>query len=543
MEKFRPYRVLTVLTLTLLVLFAAIHAANVYAVDSATTLLQQDDPVAPEGANPAPSCRYGVAVLNAEQTPSVDTLGAGWFLNFGISPPPGTSVTNGAEFVHVVKVYQEKSGANYLDGYIVSPPLPNLGNQIDNNPGNIWIVGNEVDRGPDPGQTVSPQGDMHADMYARAYHDLYHFIKQRDPSALVAVSALVQVTPGRIQYLNMVYDAYKEMYGMPMPVDIWNMHLYVLPEVLPNRQPNGIAGIALGTDPAIAISERYDPTGNGNPANFKDSCPRADVYCYAEHDSMQAFAEQVVRMRQWMASKGYRNRPLILSEYSLLLPYQYAGSSDLFYDEFGQTFNPARVETFMRESFEYLSTATDPNLGFPDDGNRLIQQWLWFSVRTDAEGSVSNLIQNETTGALTNLGQLFQSSVQAEPNTINLYPSWVNSPYAFTNGAGTVNVTLEAKVGNNGTSTSGAFTVTFYRDAARTQAIGSVNVPAQTMTGCGTRNISVSVPWNDVTPGRHHFWAVVDSAGSISESDEADNVLRGTVYVDPLQIFLPNVSG
>ncbi len=555
MERFRPYRspfrVIAVLALTLMVLFAAIHAAQAYSVNQASTPAQQtDDSSAPQGANPDPSCRYGVATLGDSQVPFVGVIGAGWYIDFSITAVPAS---NGAEFAHVISVKQDKSGATYLPTYSVTPPLTSggLGAQIASNPGALWIVGNEVDRGPNPGDTTSVQGDTHPAVYAEAYHAVYHYIKQQDPTALVSNSALVQITPGRMQYLDLMYDAYVSKFGTGMPVDVWNMHLYILPEVNPQGQPNGIASVAVGTDPALGISESYDPDGGG-PAGPQDTCASGDVYCFAEHDSMTAFTEQVVRMRQWMHDHGYRHRPLLLSEYSLLLPYEDDGGTCFVQDEFGNCFTPSRVQAFMTNTFNYLSTATDPNLGFPADNNRLVQQWLWFSIHNLGVGQVSNLIQNETSGALTNLGVTFKSSVEAEPNYINLYPARVNSPFAFTDGSTTADVTLTARVGNNGPTTAGSFQVTFYSNSALTNVIGSASIPAKSsnfpgMTGCGTRNIAVSVPWNDLGPGMHHFWVKVDSGNAITESPpgqdgEANNVLRGTVFIDPLQMFLPAVS-
>ena len=133
-------------------------------------------------------------------------------------------------------------------------------------PGSLWIVGNEPDRGPNPEDcTRGVQDDTYPEVYARFYHDVYAFIKQRDPSAQVAIAGLVQVTPGRLQYLDKVWQEYQNGYSSAMPVDVWNMHLYILPEALPNGQPNGIANIALGTSPSLAIRE-----SGGNPSQCSD---------------------------------------------------------------------------------------------------------------------------------------------------------------------------------------------------------------------------------------------------------------------------------
>jgi len=34
----------------------------------------------------------------------------------------------------------------------------------------------------------------------------------------------------------------------------------------------------------------------------------------------------------------------------------------------------------MLASFDYFLTATDPDLGYPADGNRLVQRWAWYSL-------------------------------------------------------------------------------------------------------------------------------------------------------------------
>ena len=51
---------------------------------------------------------------------------------------------------------------------------------------------------------------------------------------------------------------------------------------------------------------------------------------------------------------------------------------EFYTDEYGVGFPPSRVIAFMNPLFNYLETAQDPNLGYPADNNRLVQQWLWF---------------------------------------------------------------------------------------------------------------------------------------------------------------------
>ena len=89
--------------------------------------------------------------------------------------------------------------------------------------------------------------------------------------------------------------------------------------------------------------------------------------------SKASFAEQVIAMRQWMADHGQKEKPLFLSEYSILYPYVIDGDTCFLQDEFGQCFTPDRVYDFMTRTFQYLNNeAVDPNLGFSLDNNRLI---------------------------------------------------------------------------------------------------------------------------------------------------------------------------
>ncbi len=82
---------------------------------------------------------------------------------------------------------------------------------------------------------------------------------------------------------------------------------------------------------------------------------------------MTLFQEQIVRFRQWMFDKGYREKPLYLTEYGVLMPADYG-------------FPPSTVNTFMNQTFQFLLNTTDAKLGYPADGNRLVQRLSWYST-------------------------------------------------------------------------------------------------------------------------------------------------------------------
>jgi len=514
----------------------ALGKSNSPAIDEVLTKAEVEETVA--------NCRYGVATTkNSTQYQLVDDFGAGWWLNFQANYTEPAA--NGAEFVHLIWVQQDKDGnGDYLNSYQVTPPMDDhgLGYLLLSRPGHMWLVGNEVDRGPDPGSTVSVQGDTMPELYAEIYHDVYHYIKEWDPTALVAPSALIEFTPGRAQYLDKVWNRYKALYRETLPVDFWNTHLYILPEKeLWSGKANNIASIALGTDPLLARTD-----AGGNPAN----CALDDVYCLAEHDNMDVFAEQVVLMRQWMKDHGYQNYPLIISEYAILYKYEVQGDSCVVMDEYGNCFTPQRVAQFASNTFNYLSTETDPELGYPYDGGRLVQQWLWYGVYHTTDFAVSNLA---TSGLpplnLTPAGQEFYNAARAEPATVNLLAVGTNNPRGSVE-EGMVNAMLSLEIRNNGnTRVNQPINVTFYRDEALTKVIGSATVPAPDenfvgMTGCAVRgfDVTVTASWaEDLETGVYPYWAKVDSSNSVGEENEKDNVASGIVTVIPASLYIPMV--
>jgi hypothetical protein len=492
------------------------------------------------------NCRYGAAAEKFSGYQAwMDDLGAGWWLDFQVNytdPAP-----NGAEYAHLIWVQQNKdSSGNYLDSYFTLPTMKDdsLGLLIQRRVGRLWIIGNEVERGPDPGQIYGGQGDTMPEMYARIYHDLYYYIKDWDPTALVTPSALVQFTPGRAQYLDMVWDAYKQRYGESMPVDLWNMHLYILPEMRNDGTPSYSSGIANGTDPALGMLEF-----NGD----LNRCERSDVYCLYEHDSMENFADQVIRMRTWMKDHGYRNKPLIITEYSILYAYEQRPEPEGCWvkDEFGNCFTPQRVGNFAAATFEYLKSASDPELGYPYDNYRLVQQWLWYSVYRTGLGRASNLA---TSGSdplnLTPAGLAFSQATRAEPARVNLIAADPIQKSGSVGSHGTVSARIGVTVVNNGnTRLNQPITVTFYRDEALTDVIYSKTIQApgedsMGLTGCATRSmrIEVDASWpGGMDASNYRYWAKVDSSDAVAESDEADNIAIGFVLTLPDAGYVPVV--
>jgi hypothetical protein len=272
---------------------------------------------------PQPADRFGVAVRSdfGEITDyDVASLHIAWYSDWAarVNPPRPA----GIEYAQLVWV---------SDG-VFSPSLDQLAPMVDANLGSVWMIGNEPE--------CIWQGNNTPEQYAQAYHQLYTFIKDTDPTAQVAIGGVVQPTPLRLRWLDRVLDHYQATYGEPMPVDVWNIHNMILPEV------RGGWGCDI-------------------PRGLTEDSGR--LYTVDDNDSVDYFVQHVVDFRTWMRDRGQRDKPLIITEYGVLMPVEYG-------------LTPQRVNAFMNATFDYLLTARDNALGYPADENRLVQRWLWFSL-------------------------------------------------------------------------------------------------------------------------------------------------------------------
>lgn len=278
---------------------------------------------------------------------AVEQLGIGWYLNWGVEITPARP--GGLAFWQMVRVFESPSGEA---GY--RPDIETIRAAAVANPGSTWLIGNEPD--------VAWQDHTTPERYAGLYHELYRALKDADPTCRVAIGAVSQPTPLRLAYLEQVLDAYQARFGEPMPVDVWNVHGFVI------REERGSWGVGI-------------PPGSDAEAGV--------LYEVEDHGSQALFQEQILAFRRWMAEHGQRERPLVLSEFGILMPADYG-------------FDPARVQAYMVAAFDYLNTATDERVGCPQDGDRLVQWWAWYSL-ADTVYPTGNLFDPETK-ALTDLG-------------------------------------------------------------------------------------------------------------------------------------------
>jgi hypothetical protein len=257
------------------------------------------------------------------------------------------------------------------------------------------------------------------------------------------------------------------------------------------------------------------------------------LYTLDDIDRLDIFQDRIVQFRQWMRDRGYRDTPLIISEHGTLLPYYDPGT--LYYDSGGDPFDEARARDFMYDTFDFLLTASDPNLGYAADENRLVQRWLWYSLDDVSYGGA--LFDPLTLDPM-QLGTDFGAYTASISPTVDLFAVGVGQmgpvPHSPTS---TVTVTLQARISNIGSVAITQPVSIRFLDGDGYQ-IGSDQVISETVAGCaGVQEVTIT--WSNVPSGAHVVRVIVDPGDEISEGNEDDNEAHGVVLVAKEQVFLP----
>ena len=286
------------------------------------------------------SWRFGLGVPHGvSQSAWITRLGAGWWYSWNVQVRESSS--DGAEFWQMIR----------LRGGKLTPPLNQVLLEARRRPGQVWLVGNEPD--------VIWQDGVSPLCLAFLYHQVYVGIKRVDPTARIAAGGITQASSLRLAYLDKMLEEYRRLYGTPLAADIWTMHAFILPEM------RGTWGAEI-------------------PPGLKDNT--GWLLGLADHDDLKRFRSQVIDFRQWMADHGYRDTPLVITEYGILMPRELG-------------YGPERVQKFMLGTFDFLITARDPNTGLSSDEDRLVQQWAWFSLADPIypNGNLADPISNRLT--------------------------------------------------------------------------------------------------------------------------------------------------
>lgn len=344
---------------------------------------------------------YNVVVADRVEDSAVQTLGVKYYLDWRTHRAP--SQPNGMTFIQVVRLHQKltcplgsetawnRQACPYAEPYAydVWPEPEAIPDIARANPGALWLIGNEMDRRD---WYLGGQDEMLPDLYAQAYHRLYDLIKDADATARVAIGGVVQPTPLRLQYLTIVWDTYRSLYGEPMPVDVWNVHNFIL-------------------------QERFQDYGADIPPGLPDDTEDGEVYeSDWSHIDMEIFDRQIRAFRGWMQARGEQEKPLIVSEYGVL--YNHCAEWKWIDSQWrcAKNFDDAEVVVdFMQQTFDYFLNTRDCDLGYQADGCRLVQQWLWFSLDQPPDAfNPHTRLYDPDTHTLTATGEAFRAYVSAQ---------------------------------------------------------------------------------------------------------------------------------
>jgi len=298
--------------------------------------------------------------------PGWSTLGASWFHIWGSYP--NYNVT-GLDFYPMVAAYGDLMGnetlADLQDRYNWKPQYYP--------PGTVWIIGNELEYDYFCAKNGTPIScrTITATEYAEKFKKYYDIIRQLQPYgstykfAIGFINAIAET--GRPYTLANLLDAYKTRYGVNMPVDVFNLHAY----------------------------------GFGRSIDF-DLC----------------FIPTITTYRQVMADKGYRDKPLIITEVGVLEGV-YVTNIPISY-----------VTSFMVQAFDWLRTARSDTTGMPTDDNRLVQRWAWFALTSWHPESnykwVKTSLFNYDTKLITAVGEQYRDYMAGLTPTVNVpvQPGW-----------------------------------------------------------------------------------------------------------------------
>ena len=510
---------------------------------------------------PSANGKFGVGLAASPASITdwdVDRLDAGWYVNWGtyLNPPH----PNGMVYVQIARLqgpdrppasclrsctaYQptctgimDYSGCQ--EGHPADPaavgvsPDRSVIQQIARaNPGSLWAIGNEPDR-------PTFMDDVCPDEYAMLYHELYGLIKEADPTAKVTVAGIVQATPVRLQYLNIVRCVYLHQYGETLPVDLWNVHAFIL-----NEEPG-----QWGCDvPAGMVTASLYQTRN--------------VW---DCDNMTLFKQQIHAFRQWMFDIGERDKPLIVTEYGILMPAMtgpyWLCDGDPYHDDplgrcvpgNGRPYDYERVTAFMQATFDYFlgvdPAGIDADIGYLLDGNRLVQAWNWYSLNEDwmYNGNLFNNGDKQITG----FGEDFEDTTQPLVTDYrDLLPWYLSFEHEALLLAGDpVTVTVSSRIFNMGTLGADNVPVRYTEGEP---GIGGQIGSDQSVLTVPTRYADVSpttaVTWTGIASGCHPIYVQVDPSSVFTESDKSNNVISATLdfradlLIDSLVFTPPSAS-
>ena len=461
-----------------------------------------------------PNCRLGVGGAFGPNVTgyNMGQLNIGTYMDWLTRSNPAAEIglpTN-IEYIQTVRVHQDKVGgwdSAYVvpPTYSVSPTLATLASRAASRPGSLWLIGNEIDRRD---WSTGLQDEITPELYATAFHEIRAVIKAADPTARIGIGGMVQATPLRLKYLDRVWDSYYNQYGYRMgdDIDVWNLHGFLLREVRGEWGADIPAGLETPRDYLPQEGFLYGVD---------------DATAIEAADDMVYYRQFIEDFRTWMAEHGERNKPLLNTEYGIL--------NDIGGD--------TKVIQFLTNTFNYMFTKTDADIGYPADENRLVQGWIWYSLNDNTSyfqyGTLFDSSQQ-----LTPVGTGWKNYVTSSSNPLasqsrrNLLVVNLGADPAMVLPGQTTSVTLRANIANSGniaTSTGNSILVNFWDNVPNQP--GSNLIASRTLPdipGCGGY-VTVEVEWPNRPAG--NFTWYVQAVPITGEPNTVDNIASSSVVV------------
>jgi len=345
-------------------------------------------------------------------------LGADSYINWSVEPDP----LEPQNFQHI-KVLRVRNN-------VYNATKTNLPAQLASSPGSVWIIGNE------PDTIFEEQDNLFPEVYAQRFLELSAIIRANDPTALIGFAPIVQPTPIRILYLELVINEINHLLEnskitISDTFDIWTIHSFLLHEaerVMVDGKVTYVTswgtGLPPGVDPILFDAEHQ-------PLNL--------FYDWDLTHSISLFSELIINFRQWIHDKGLGEKPLWITEYGSLMPFTHIPEY--------------KTIEYMLDTFDYLLSAKDPITGFAVDDYRLVQKWYWYSLNGDIfdkGGTLYNRRISEETSVGINFRQYIANPIFYSEKAPDFEPISIESisPIRFSEETGKVDYLVIIRVRN-----------------------------------------------------------------------------------------------
>lgn len=264
--------------------------------------------------------KYDLSLLNANP-------GKLWYHDFSVPATPNSSP------------YQYMMASSWQGNPVTSGNISAWTAKAIAYPGRKWLFMNEPD--------VYGQARRTPQEYAEEYHWFYYAMKAADSTCKIYAGGITQASPQRIRWMQEMLDHYETTYSETLPCDGFHIHTYLMPEAF-----------GPGVGEAYGVS---NPTSDPNVTSIQEN----DDWWWsnASLKDVNILRDYLMNFRIWMKDNGYENKPVIVSEHTVLL-----------------YMSPAYLVPYMNDSLTLFLNGKDITYGCPLDDYRLVQEFAFFCI-------------------------------------------------------------------------------------------------------------------------------------------------------------------